>query len=139
VTLALAAALISGCGGDDDETTGAAGTDQGTTGRQAGTERLPLWAPASGDLRFSTDVLVAPEGFVQITFDNFADIPHSFCLENPAGEEIIPCSRVNEGVPGPDVIASAQLKPGIYTYYCDVDGHRKAGMEGELGIHDPST
>jgi uncharacterized cupredoxin-like copper-binding protein len=29
---------------------------------------------------------------------------------------------------------SAQLKPGNYTFYCSVPGHRQAGMQGTLTV-----
>jgi uncharacterized cupredoxin-like copper-binding protein len=31
-------------------------------------------------------------------------------------------------------VASADLKPGQYTFYCSVDGHEAAGMTGTLTV-----
>ncbi len=35
---------------------------------------------------------------------------------------------------GADSKFTADLKPGTYSFYCSVDGHRQAGMEGKLTV-----
>ena len=35
---------------------------------------------------------------------------------------------------GEKSIASADLKPGTYTFYCPVPGHEDAGMKGTLTV-----
>jgi uncharacterized cupredoxin-like copper-binding protein len=30
---------------------------------------------------------------------------------------------------------SLNLKPGTYTFFCSVPGHRQAGMQGTLVVH----
>ena len=60
--------------------------------------------------------------------DNPSDVPHNVIIDAPdakAGE------TVNKGG---ESVASADLKPGEYQFYCGVPGHRAAGMEGELTV-----
>jgi plastocyanin len=49
----------------------------------------------------------------------FDEVP-GFLLEVPSG--------------GSHASKEVDLKPGTYTYYCDVPGHRSAGMEGKLTV-----
>ena len=35
---------------------------------------------------------------------------------------------------GQTATVSATLKPGTYAFYCPVDGHRQAGMQGTLTV-----
>ena len=35
-------------------------------------------------------------------------------------------------ISGKKATASVTLKPGKYTFYCSVDSHRQAGMQGTL-------
>src|SRR6266540_3944415 len=58
-----------------------------------------------------------------------ATLNHDVCLEGSSGE--IGCSdMIAQGAAS----LSEDLKPGKYTFYCSVDGHRAAGMEGTLTV-----
>ncbi len=96
---------------------------------KAGASTLDLSAPEDGTLAFDTDELEADAGDVTIDFDNPAAIEHDVTIEQD-GKEIAKSDLVSEGTT--DV--TADLKPGEYTYYCSVPGHREAGMEGTLTV-----
>lgn len=91
---------------------------------------LLISADPSGQLRFDKSSLQAPAGNVRITMNNPSPIPHNVSLEGPGG--------INQHGPtipkGGSSQVQAQLKPGTYTYYCSVPGHRQAGMQGTLTI-----
>ena len=91
---------------------------------------LTISADPSGQLRFDKDTLQAPAGNVRITMQNPAPVPHNVSLEGPGGVSK-QGQTVNKG--GASEVESA-LKPGSYTYYCSVPGHREAGMEGTLTV-----
>jgi plastocyanin len=91
---------------------------------------LLLSADPSGQLRFDKNTLQAPAGNVRITMNNPSPIPHNISIEGPGG-----VSQQGKTVPkGGSSQVQVQLKPGTYTYYCSVPGHRQAGMQGTLTV-----
>jgi plastocyanin len=132
----LAALALVACGGDDDEdtTTPAAGgqtTAAGGGGGGGGAgETLQLSAPASGAFEFDTEQLNAKAGSVTIDFDNPAAVSHDVTIEDSGGNEIAQSDLVADDTTS----VTADLKPGNYTYYCSVPGHREGGMEGTLTV-----
>ena len=91
---------------------------------------LLLSADPSGQLRFDKSTLAAPAGNVRITMNNPAPVPHNVSLEGPGG-----LSKQGPTVQkGGASEVEATLKPGTYTYFCSVPGHRQAGMQGTLTV-----
>ena len=61
--------------------------------------------------------------------DNPSSVPHAIEVEGGGVEEV--GDTVTEG--GVSKV-SAELEAGTYEYYCPVDGHAQAGMEGSLTV-----
>ncbi|HWI06069.1 MAG TPA: plastocyanin/azurin family copper-binding protein [Solirubrobacteraceae bacterium] len=129
--LALAGSGLAACGDDDDEPAAPpppAATQPDTGGTEAG-ETVEVAADPGGQLEYVQSSLSAPAGSVTFEFANEASVPHDFNVEQDG-----------EKVAGTDVITSSEdsvsveLEPGRYAYYCSVDGHREAGMEGTLTV-----
>jgi plastocyanin len=82
-------------------------------------------------IKYDTTQLSGKAGQVTIDFDNpSAALSHDVCLEGPSGAEI-GCSAT---VSGSSTSLSENLNPGKYTFFCSVDSHRLAGMEGTLTV-----
>ncbi|GAC1325874.1 MAG: hypothetical protein NVSMB25_24810 [Thermoleophilaceae bacterium] len=94
-----------------------------------GPAKLSLSADPSGALKFNTTTLSASAGQVQITLTNPAPLPHNISLEG---------NGVSQGgatvAQGKTSTLSATLKPGTYTFFCSVPGHRQGGMQGTLTV-----
>ena len=128
--LALAAVGVAACGGDDDddgETTEAA-TETTTT--SDGGASVSLTANPDGELAYEESTLSAPAGTVTIEFDNPASIGHDVVVEDQNATEI----TRTDVITGDTATAVGEFKAGDYTYYCSVDAHRDAGMEGTLTV-----
>ncbi|HSC22000.1 MAG TPA: plastocyanin/azurin family copper-binding protein [Solirubrobacterales bacterium] len=80
-------------------------------------------------LAFDTTKLEAKAGEVTIDFKNPSAIPHNVVIEEN-GKELAGFEPISEG----EESETADLKPGTYTFYCSVPGHREAGMEGTLTV-----
>lgn len=74
----------------------------------------------------------APEevaaGTVDVELDNQGNIEHNVVIEELDDQLIL------DAAAGESDSGSVELEPGTYTYYCDVAGHREAGMEGTLTV-----
>ncbi len=132
--LALVPFSLAACGGDDDESTSADTTEETTsteadTSGDTGGETVAVSAAADGSLAYDQTELSAAAGSATFEFDNPASIGHDFCLESDGSE--VGCTDV---VSGDSSTLDADLEAGEYTYYCSVDGHRDAGMEGTLTV-----
>jgi plastocyanin len=131
--LALVPFSLAACGGDD-ETTSSSTAEETTstetdTGGDTGGETVAVSAAADGSLAYDQTELSAAAGSATFEFDNPASIGHDFCLESDGSE--VGCTDV---VSGDSSTLDADLEAGEYTYYCSVDGHRDAGMEGTLTV-----
>lgn len=112
----------------------AGGAPSGGTARAGGaaaggTTTLQVAADPSGQLAFVQKSLTAQAGKVTINFANRSQTPHDVTIEQ-AGRRIGGTSQIT----GSTTTATVSLKPGKYTFYCSVDAHRQAGMQGPLTV-----
>jgi plastocyanin len=162
-TLMLAALALVACGGSDSSSeaeTGAAGVAQeaeegaeeaGEKAEEVGEEAeekgeeakkeaeggsggsaasLDIEADPDGNLAFTSDAATAQAGNVTVNFTNSSPVPHDVHIESKGGEDLGGTEVIQEGSDSGEV----ELKPGTYTFFCSVPGHRQAGMEGTLTV-----
>jgi plastocyanin len=72
----------------------------------------------------------APAGSDTIEFDNPASLTHDVVIEDSDGNEVARTDQIS----GSTTSTTADLKAGTYTFFCSVDSHREAGMEGTLTV-----
>jgi plastocyanin len=87
-------------------------------------------ADPSGNLAFTSENISAKAGKDTIDFTNESPVPHDVVIEDENGKELGGTEITSEG----SDTAEVELKPGTYTYFCSVPGHRQAGMEGTLTV-----
>jgi plastocyanin len=124
-------ALASGCGdsgygNSDAKSSGSAATSANASGRT-----LKLAADDDGGLYFNRRKLAAPSGTVTLVMDNpkTTGKPHGIAVEGNGVDKDGPTVK-----PGRTSTLTVALKPGRYTFYCPVPGHRAGGMKGTLTI-----
>lgn len=154
--LLLAALALVACGGGSSSTseeTGAAGAAQEVEEKaeEAGEEvenkaeeakkeaeggsagsgaSIDVEADPSGNLAFTTTEITAKAGKDTLNFTNSSPVPHDVKIEDSSGKEVGGVEVTQEGT----ATAEVELKPGTYTYFCSIPGHRQAGMEGTLTV-----
>ena len=90
---------------------------------------LALAANPSGLLAYNTKQLSAKAGTVTITMANMSPLEHNVTVAE--GSKVLGATPTFVG--GTRTL-TLKLKPGKYTFYCSVPGHRQAGMEGTLSV-----
>lgn len=105
------------------------GTPAPPSSPAAAATTLKLAANPAGQLAYTTKSLSAKAGKVTIDFSNASPVEHDVAIAQ--GSTVAGQTPVFTG--GSKTL-TVTLKPGSYTFYCTVPGHRAAGMEGTLTV-----
>lgn len=92
---------------------------------------LQINADPAGNLAYESPKATGTAGPATFRMDNLGSAPHNIALQDASGK-ILGAGKI---VP-PKGTSTFQvtLKPGTYTYFCEVPGHRQAGMLGKLVV-----
>jgi uncharacterized cupredoxin-like copper-binding protein len=123
----VAAVLLVACGGDssDDGVGLGASPDSGPGG---GTSLMV----EAHDIEFDRDAYRVAAGPVAIDYVQEGALPHSLVIEASDGG-VVNDFKLEVGDVDADS-GTVELPAGDYEIFCDVPGHRDAGMEAELQV-----
>lgn len=143
LVLALTSAALVACGGGDDNSDSTSPTSEGgnaTTapesgkeaggGEAAGGSTVKFEADPEGAIAYTTTEASAKAGKVTVDFNNPQGLTHDVAIEDSGGETVGKTSLIASE----ETSTTVALKPGNYTFYCSVPGHRELGMEGTLTV-----
>lgn len=139
----LASIALVACGGSSSssssestaaeppaETTESGGGAGGAEKEEAGGGGTLKIETASSGFAFSSDTAESEAGEVTVDFNNGQSVPHDVAFEDSSGKTVGQTEVIAEG----EDSAVVNLKPGTYTFFCTVPGHRESGMEGTLTV-----
>lgn len=129
LTLTLSAVAFVSCGGDDRTATDEAPVTATIEGNPT---IIYIETDPDGDFAYIEENLIADAGVTRIEFENPQSTAHDADLEDEGGKVVGDAATVSEG--GDAATMDPPLKPGEYTFFCSVPGHREDGMEGTLTI-----
>ena len=118
---------LSACGGgSSSSSTTPAATGGGGAG---GGSTVKISADPSGALKYEQTDVSATAGSITIDFTNMSSLPHDVTIEGNGA------SGATDQITDSTTSTTVDLDPGTYTFFCSVDGHRAAGMEGTLTVN----
>jgi mono/diheme cytochrome c family protein len=89
---------------------------------------LSIAADPNGQLSYVTKTATATAGKVTIEMPNRSGTQHNLAIQGNGIKIATPV--ISSGV----AKATGTLKPGKYVFFCEVPGHRQAGMQGTLTV-----
>jgi plastocyanin len=136
----LASLALAACGSSSSSSSTSAETAAETTTESnagAGGEEAAGGSPgslkieaASSGFAFTSKTAESKAGEVTLEFNNPQSVPHNVAIEDSSHKKLGETEVVAEG----ESTAVVDLKPGTYTYFCTIPGHRESGMEGTLTV-----
>lgn len=120
ILLAALALAVAGCDGDGD------GVEADGEPVVAGPGTVSVIG--TDDLKWSETELRAGPGELTVGLTCEPAIDHNFVIAELEDELVVACE------PGEAATGTVDLDPGSYTFYCNIAGHRSAGMEGTLVV-----
>jgi uncharacterized cupredoxin-like copper-binding protein len=132
---AIVALVLSACGGSSSSSTSASPAASSTPATSSAPPSqiagaLTIAADPSGQLKFTKSSLTAKAGKVTIRFTNNAPLAHNLTIASRSGTVFGATPTFQGGTK----TLTLNLKPGTYTFYCSVPGHRDGGMQGTLMV-----
>lgn len=94
-----------------------------------GPRPVTVRADSQGQLRFESRRLETTAGTRTLALINTAPLPHNIAVVGQGVDVVGPTVP-----PGGTSRITVALRPGRYTFYCSVLGHREGGMEGTLVV-----
>jgi uncharacterized cupredoxin-like copper-binding protein len=114
---AVVALTLAACGDDD----GGAPVPEG--------DETTIVARGNDQLQWDQDRYEVAVGEIDVVLVNDGNVPHTLLIEDAAGDDMgikLSVGRRDEG--------SIELEAGEYVLWCDIPGHRQAGMESDLTV-----
>lgn len=111
----LIALPLAACGGGSSSSGSLSGAD--------------VTVHAKDTLKFDKSEYDAKAGDIKIGYVADGSLPHTLVIDGHPGFKL----QVNSGA-GKSQIGDATLSPGTYQIYCDIPGHRAAGMQANLVV-----
>jgi len=116
--LTLGLAAIAACGG---------GSTSSSSGAPAGSTQVNVM-----DFNFKPKDMTVSSGQVVFFLINSGPSAHDMLIADSTGKTVARSSLVQSG--DTFTFTVSNLAAGKYVFYCDVPGHRAAGMEGALTV-----
>lgn len=108
-------AVLSACGSDDSTSSGP-------------DAEVDLTVVALDSNDFDEDAYTVRTSDVTVEYEQGGNLRHTLLVEGVEDFELAVTAA------GDADVGTVELSPGEYTIYCDVPGHREAGMEATLSV-----